>query len=105
MGRRWPDITGEIPDEALKQAIDKQAANTEPLRVPLVIYIGDVKRIIGEALVTGPKVEAYITPAEDTDVLERMVRDRVITNVSVAFNAPPAIPVMRDGNIRWEKDY
>lgn len=76
-----------------------------PVKVPLVIYIGEERRIIGEAIVVGNRVEAYITPADEPEVLCRMVENGLIQNVSVAFNAPPAIPVGENGDIRWVKNY
>jgi hypothetical protein len=98
-GRKPDRITMEDPD------FDPAWLPDGPVKVPLTIYIGEERRIIGEAVVTGNKVEAYIVPA-DGDVLPRLVNDGTVQNVSVSFNEPPATPIVDDnGHIRWRKDY
>jgi hypothetical protein len=89
-------ITGSVPEPRVP---------SDPVEVPLVIYIGDVRRIIGRAVVTGGEVSAYIDQSLGTADLVSMITDGVIQGVSVSFNAPPATPVYRDGTIRWEKNY
>jgi hypothetical protein len=89
-------ITGKVPEPR---------ASSDSVEVPLVIYIGDIRRIIGRAVVTGGEVEAYIDPELGTANLVDMITDGVIQGVSVTFNAPPATPVYKDGTIRWEKNY
>jgi hypothetical protein len=89
-------ITGEVPGPR---------APSDPVEVPLVIYIGNLRRIIGRAVVTGGEVSAYIDPSLGTADLEHMITDGIIQGVSVSFNAPPATPVYKDGTIRWEKNY
>ena len=89
-----------IPEEALREL--------NHVHVPLTVYIGDERRIIGEAVVTGNQIEAYIDQGshpESTGLLCRMIQDGIIQDVSVTFNAPPATPVCRDGSIRWVRNY
>jgi hypothetical protein len=77
----------------------------EPVHVPLVIYIGGVRRIIGDATVEGEQVAAHIHDEEPAKELCHLIENGVIQSVSVAFNAPPSTPVWKDGSIRWEKNY
>ncbi len=93
------NIRGEIPGPR-----DPGRPKEEPIRVPLVIYIGDERKIIGEADVVGDKVTGYIDPQLGKD-LGSLVNDGTIQNVSVAFNAPPSTPVCRDGRIKWIRNY
>jgi hypothetical protein len=89
-----------ITEEALHQLLH--------VHVPLVVYIGNQRRILGEAVVTGDGIEAYIAEENHGDAvrfLVEMITHGVIQNVSVTFNAPPAIPVYKDGNITWVKNY
>lgn len=76
----------------------------EPVRVPLVIYFGGERKIVGDAVVTGDKIEAFIDPAKGRNIADAITRG-VIQTVSVQFNAPPAIPVLENGHVRWKKDY
>jgi hypothetical protein len=76
--------------------------NTEPVTVPLVIYIGDERRIIGEANVVCGVVEAHIHPAtEGSKDLADLITGDVIRSVSLTFNAPPALPFFEDGRVKW----
>lgn len=93
-----PEILGDLDNEEL-------SSSPEPVRVPLVIYVGDDRRIVGDAIVKGNEIEAFIEPAKGRDLV-RLVQDGTINSVSVTFNAPPAIPVLgENGHVRWKKDY
>lgn len=63
----------------------------KPVRVPLVIYIGGERRIVGSAVVTGKEVECHINPDVNSDILADLIKKEVIKNVSISFNAIPAI--------------
>lgn len=80
------------------------AFGDKPLKVPLVLYIGEERKIIGEAVVTGDEITAYVTPQRD-HILRDLIENDVIQSVSVTFNAPPAIPVFKDGTVRWVRHY
>lgn len=99
MNNNSVDTEGDFPE-----LIVKPPNGSEEVHVPLVIYIGDERKIIGEARVIGNCVEAYIIPADGND-LARMVTNGIIQDVSVSFNAPPAVPVDENGHIRWLKTY
>ena len=76
-----------------------------PVRVPLVIYIGEERRIIGDAVVKGNEIEAFIDPPKGR-TLAKAIEQGVIDNVSVTFNPPPAVPVLNeDGHVQWRKTY
>jgi len=94
-------VTGEAPD------IPKQSTPGDRRRVPLTVYIGGIKRIVGYAEVEGDQIEAYIDPKADiVQALLDLVADGVIQTVSIAFNAPPATPVIDDGGrVIWHKNY
>ncbi len=92
-------IRGEIP-----QPRSRRPDTEQPIRVPLVIYIGNERKIIGEADVVGEQVTGYIDPRLGKD-LGSLVDDGTIQTVSVAFNAPPSTPVFRDGRIKWIRNY
>lgn len=76
----------------------------EDITVPLVIYIGDERRIVGNAVVTGTEVRCFVHASRSGDVL-KWIRERVITNLSVTVNPPPATPLVIDGKVKWVKDY
>jgi hypothetical protein len=94
-------VTGDTPD------IPKQPTAADRRRVPLTVYIGGIKRIVGYAEVEGDQINAYIDPKADIgQILVDLVTDGVIQTVSVAFNAPPATPVIEDGGrVIWRKNY
>lgn len=95
-----PDILGTLDSDEINLG-----PPDEPVRVPLVIYIGGIKRIIGDALVRGNMVEAYIDPVKGR-TLERSIIDGTLTTVSIEFNPAPAVPVLNeDGHVTWRKDY
>jgi hypothetical protein len=75
----------------------------EPVYVPLVIYIGEDRRIIGDARVTGNRVECYIHPDPGNDLCE-MVRKGVLQTITVSFDAPPRTPVLEGEHIRWMRN-
>jgi hypothetical protein len=76
----------------------------ESIRVPLTIYVGEERRILGHAIVTGNDVQAYYDPVADQPLLQA-IQHGTIQSVSLQFNAPPAIPVLEDGHVRWKKAY
>lgn len=87
------------------ESVPEPPAGEEPVRVPLVIYIGDDRKIIGDAIVKQDgEIEAFIDPVKGRD-LAHLVERGILQNVSITFNAPPAIPQLEDGHIRWKKDY
>jgi hypothetical protein len=94
-------VTGDVPD------IPRQPTAGDRRRVPLTVYIGGIKRIVGYAEVEGDQINAYIDPKADIgQILVNLVTDGVIQTVSVAFNAPPATPVVgKDGQVNWLKNY
>lgn len=96
-------VTGDIP------SIPKQPTPGDRRMVPLTIYIGGVRRIIGEAVLEDDgRVEAYIDPSktEIGKALVDLVQTGVLQTCSIAFNAPPATPrIKADGNIDWIKNY
>lgn len=96
-------VTGEIPD------IPRQLRGEDRRRVPLTIYIGGVRKIIGFAVVEDDgKVEAWIDPkAEIGDALIDLVQSGTVQTMSLAFNAPPATPRVNQetGQIDWLKNY
>jgi hypothetical protein len=96
-------VTGEVP------AIPKQLKPGDRRRIPLTIYIGGVRRIIGEAVLEDDgRVECYIDPKADLgDALIDLVQSGVLQTMSLAFNAPPATPRVdpKSGRIDWLKNY
>lgn len=101
-------VVGEDP------GVPKQVRREDRLTVPLTVYIGGKRRIIGTARVEGDQIEAYINPKSYLDPeasnagqeLLQLIIDGVIMDVSIAFNAPPATPVVtKDGKIDWLKNY
>jgi hypothetical protein len=89
-------------DPALEEAVRELTH----VHVPLQLYIGNQRKIVGEAVVTESGIEAYIDSAsyrETAEILYEMITDGVIQGVSVSFNAPPAIPMYENGTIRWMK--
>jgi hypothetical protein len=94
-------VTGEVPD------IPKQQTAGDRRRVPLTVYIGGIKRIVGNAEVEGDQINAYIDPKADIGkALIDLVNNGVLQTVSIAFNAPPATPVVdKDGQVQWHKNY
>jgi hypothetical protein len=90
-----PEIVGEIPD--LPDGFTFQALPGSPQTVPLTIYIGEEKHIVGTATVIGRKVHAQIT-SRDGRHLEQLVQQGIIDGVSVYFStvgpAMPAHPVL-----------
>jgi hypothetical protein len=77
----------------------------QPVRVPLTIYIGEERHILGEAEVVGNQVFAYVLPGIGRD-LGDLIRNGSIQNMSVAFNTPPSTPKVTDGGrIRWIRNY
>jgi hypothetical protein len=94
------DRTRPVVDEELGHSLAH-----EPVRVPLTVYIGEERHILGEAVVVGNHVKAYILPGVGKD-LGDLVQNGLIQNVSVTFNAPPATPVLTEtGTIKWVKHY
>jgi hypothetical protein len=94
-------VTGKVPD------IPKQLTGDDRRRVPLTVYIGGIKRIVGVAVLEGDQVDAYIDPKADlAQALIDLVSSGVLQTVSIAFNAPPATPVINnEGQINWHKNY
>jgi hypothetical protein len=94
-------ITGENP------RVLKQISRDDRFTVPLTVYIGGVRRIIGTARVEGDQIEAYIDPKEHVGkALTDLIANDVIRDVSIAFNAPPATPrINPEGQIDWLKNY
>lgn len=94
-------VTGDVPD------IPKQPTAGDRRRVPLEVYIGGIRRIVGHAEIEGDRIDAYIDPKADIgQILVDLVTDGIIQTVSVAFNAPPATPVVdKDGRVNWHKNY
>ena len=102
MSYEHPHVTGEIP------GIPKQPNPGDRRKLPLTVYIGGVRRIIGEAVIEDDgRVEAYIDPKADIgQALINLVTDGVLQTVSIAFDAPPATPAIdTDGRIKWLKNY
>jgi hypothetical protein len=96
-----PDILGKLDDEATTLGGDL------PARVPLVIYIGDERKIVGDAVVRQDGIiEAHVDPPKGRHLAE-LVTIGMIRDVSVTFNAPPAVPILDPdtGHVRWKKDY
>ncbi len=80
------------------------------VHVPLTLYIGNERRIKGDAVVTGNGIEAYFNGEVDSyrdagEFLLRMIELGAILDVSVAFNAPPAVPLYKDGKIKWMRNF
>lgn len=99
-----PQITGQHP------AIPRQLKGDDRRRVPLTVYIGGVRRIIGVAVVENDGgVEAYIDPKADYgQALIDLVQGGVLQTMSLAFNAPPATPYIDPNDpehIQWLKNY
>lgn len=93
------DKTRPIVDEELARS------ESEPVRVPLTVYIGEERHILGEAVVVGNHVKAYVLPGIGKD-LGDLVQNGLIQNISVAFNAPPATPILTEaGRIKWVRNY
>lgn len=64
----------------------------EPKKVPLVIYVGGERRIIGTATITDNEVASYID-RDDGQELERLIQSGIIGSVSITFKSDgPAIP-------------
>lgn len=97
---KWvKDKTRPIVDEELARS------ESEPVRVPLTVYIGEERHILGEAVVVGNHVKAYVLPGIGKD-LGDLVQNGLIQNISVAFNAPPATPILTEaGRIKWVRNY
>lgn len=76
----------------------------ENITVPLVIYVGDERRVIGDAVITGGEVRCFVDKIRGGKILEE-IREERLTSLSVEINPPPATPVLRDGHVRWVKDY
>lgn len=95
-------VTGEHPD------IPKQPTPGDRRMVPLTVYIGGIRRIIGEAVIEDDgRFEAYLDPkTEIGDALVDLVQSGVLQTASLAFNAPPATPVVdNEGHVEWHKNY
>jgi hypothetical protein len=94
-------VTGEVPD------IPKQPTAGDRRRIPLEVYIGGIRRIVGHAEIESDRIDAYIDPKADVgQALIDLVSEGVLQTVSIAFNAPPATPVVDDsGRINWHKNY
>lgn len=93
--------------DKLRPIVDEELARPEhePVRVPLTIYIGEERHILGEAVVIGNHVKAYVLPGIGRE-LGDLVRNGLIQNISVAFNAPPATPkITPEGRIKWVQNY
>ena len=90
-------------------SVPKQPRPGDRRRVPLTVYIGGIRRIIGEAVVEDDgRIEAYIDPKADIgQALVDLVQEGVLQTVSIAFNAPPATPRIdpETGAISWHKNY
>ena len=76
----------------------------ENITVPLVIYIGDERKIVGNAVVTGEEIRCFIHESRSDDILDALRRGR-LTHLSVQINPPPATPLVIDGKVKWVKDY
>ena len=96
-----PHVADTVPD------VPKQLTRDDRRRIPLTVYIGGVKRLVGVAVMEGDEVEAYIDPKADiVEALVDLVSSGVLQTVSIAFNAPPATPVINnEGQINWHKNY
>ncbi len=109
MRKKYIRIAGELPvhpEEILEDInVAVEARPSGPVHVPLVIYIGDERKILGDAIIAGNQVEAFIHPGENSKTLGDLVEEGIIQSISVAFNAPPSTPVLKDGTIRWMKSY
>jgi hypothetical protein len=80
----------------------------EDITVPLVIYIGGERRVIGTAVVTGDEVRCFVDKTRDDEILEELleeIREGRLTSLSVQINPPPATPVLRAGHVAWVTDY
>jgi hypothetical protein len=104
MSYEHPHVTGEIP------GIPKQPNPGDRRKLPLTVYIGGVRRIVGEAVIEDDgRVEAYIDPKADIgQALIDLVTDGVLQTVSIAFDAPPATPWIDPKDpehIQWLKNY
>jgi hypothetical protein len=83
-------LSGEIPD--LPEGWTYTKIPDEPKTVPLSVYLGDKKFIVGTATVIGRKVHAQIKP-EDGRELEYLVQRGLIDGITVRFStAGPAVP-------------
>jgi hypothetical protein len=76
----------------------------EDVTVPLVIYIGGERRILGHAVITGDEVQCFMDGNNAFGLLEG-IRKGWLTHLSVQINPPPATPVVRDGHVTWVTDY
>jgi hypothetical protein len=100
------EIKAEI-DDAYPEGYQMEpgALGEGAIKVPLTIYIGEERRIIGDAVLTPDGIiQGYVTPQRDR-ILRDLLDDGVVQSVSITFNAPPAIPVFKDGTVRWVRNY
>lgn len=100
-----PDTEPPTLSDCLESLDSEELALGPPdtqLRVPLVIYIGSKRRVVGDAVVRGNNIEAFIDPVKGR-TLERAVIDGTLQNVSVELNPAPAVPVLEDGHVHWRK--
>jgi hypothetical protein len=80
----------------------------EDVTVPLVIYIGGERRVLGHAVVTSEEVQCFLDESRSAELLEEIregIREGWLKNLSVQINPPPATPVVRDGHVTWVTDY
>jgi hypothetical protein len=79
------------------------------IHAPLSVYFGSERVVMGEAVVSGGNIEAFVDGEANpkaAEILYRMIVAGVILDVSVTFNAPPATPVCRrDGSVKWMKNF
>jgi hypothetical protein len=102
-----PYVAGYDADTGETVDVPVGALPEEPVRIPLVVYINEQKKIIGDAVVKGGHIEAHFDPnvQEPIEEVAELIQVGIIQNVSIEFNAPPAVPLLRDGTIRWVKSY
>jgi hypothetical protein len=73
-------VTGRIPD------------NNEPFKtVPLAIYVGGTRRIIGTATVIGEEVTCWIDEDSESANLSQMITAGIIDDVTLSFKIPPPV--------------
>lgn len=80
----------------------------EDITVPLVIYIGDERRIVANAVVTGEEVRCFVHESRRGDFLGDImdwIRREEVNGLSVTINPPPATPLVIDGKVKWVTDY
>jgi len=92
-------------DDGRPYIIASGAFGEDDQRVPLVIYFGEERHVIGEAIVRRDgTAEVSVNSNAGPDLAELLQSGAVR---GVCFSVHPDIPppVYRDGTIRWERDY